>query len=358
MATQNAINLKVTNNADGYDISGGTTARKLTVTGADITLTGSGTNTYTFPATSATLLATDGSIDNLTGTISSSVLGNSTVYIGTTGIALNRASGALTLAGITLDTPDIGTPSAGVLTNCTGAASGLTAGSVTNATLTTALTVNTGTVTLKGNSDNTSVLTIGSGAVSVSGSNTGDQDLSGYALNGANSDITSLSGLTTPLSVGQGGTGATTLTGILKGNGTSAFSVATDGTDYISSVVADTTPQLGGELDAQAHSIGFTLGTATGDGTTTIDFTAGNKFKFTFGAQNETFTFTAPSKPCSLTLMLVQDGTGSRTATWPATVKWAGGSAPTLTTDASAVDIISFLYDGTNYYAQASLNFS
>ena len=37
--------------------------------------------------------------------------------------------------------------------------------------------------------------------------------ITGYAASGANSDITSLSGLTTPLSVGQGGTGATTLAG-------------------------------------------------------------------------------------------------------------------------------------------------
>lgn len=37
--------------------------------------------------------------------------------------------------------------------------------------------------------------------------------ITGYAASGANSDITSLSGLTTPLSIGQGGTGATTLAG-------------------------------------------------------------------------------------------------------------------------------------------------
>ncbi len=43
-----------------------------------------------------------------------------TFYIGTTQVAINRSSAALTLAGITLTTPDIGTPSAGVLTNCTG----------------------------------------------------------------------------------------------------------------------------------------------------------------------------------------------------------------------------------------------
>ena len=44
-------------------------------------------------------------------------------------------------------------------------------------------------------------------------------------------------GLTThvsgTLAVGNGGTGATTLTGILKGNGTSAFTAATAGTDYL-----------------------------------------------------------------------------------------------------------------------------
>lgn len=76
-------------------------------------------------------------------------------------------------------------------TNITG-----NAATVTNATLTTALTVNTGTVTLVGNVANTSALTIGAGAVSVSGSNTGDQTtVSGnagtataLAANGANCD--------------------------------------------------------------------------------------------------------------------------------------------------------------------------
>ena len=57
-----------------------------------------------------------------------------------------------------------------------------TASAVTNATLTTALTVKTGTVTLTGSAANTSVLTIGAGAVGVSGSNTGDQaNISGNA---------------------------------------------------------------------------------------------------------------------------------------------------------------------------------
>ncbi len=43
-----------------------------------------------------------------------------TFYIGTTQVAINRGSGALTLAGLTLTTPNIGTPSGGTLTSCTG----------------------------------------------------------------------------------------------------------------------------------------------------------------------------------------------------------------------------------------------
>lgn len=56
----------------------------------------------------------------------------SSMFIGTTSVALNRASAALTLAGITLTTPDIGIPSAGVMTNVTGTAANLTSGKATN----------------------------------------------------------------------------------------------------------------------------------------------------------------------------------------------------------------------------------
>ena len=51
---------------------------------------------------------------------------NQTMYIGTTAVAINRASAALTLAGITLTTPDCGTPSAIVLTNASGTVTNLT----------------------------------------------------------------------------------------------------------------------------------------------------------------------------------------------------------------------------------------
>ena len=50
------------------------------------------------------------------------------------------------------------------------------------------------------------------------------------------------------------------------------------------------------------------------------------------------------------TLHVIQDGTGSRTLTWGGIYKWPAGVAPTLTTNASARDIITFISDGTSMY--------
>jgi hypothetical protein len=49
----------------------------------------------------------------------------------------------------------------------------------------------------------------------------------------------------TALPVANGGSGATTLTGVLKGNGTSAFSAATAGTDYQAPITLTTTGTSG-----------------------------------------------------------------------------------------------------------------
>ena len=148
-------------------------------------------------------------------------------------------------------------------------------------------------------------------------------------------------------------------TGVMKvTTGSGTVTTAIDGTDFIASLIKDTTPELGGEMDCGAHTIGFTEQAASGDGSTTIDWKLGNKFKFTFGAQNDTFTFTAPTNPCNIILVLIQDGTGGRTATWPGAVKWPGGTAPTLSTGSAAVDLVAFYFDGTSYHGVASLNYS
>jgi hypothetical protein len=64
---------------------------------------------------------------------------------------------------------------------------------------------------------------------------------------------------------------------------------------------------------------------------------------------NATITMPTATSGKSFIMFLKQDGTGSRTVTW-STVKWAGGTAPTITSTASRQDIYSFFADGTNWY--------
>jgi hypothetical protein len=55
--------------------------------------------------------------------------------------------------------------------------------------------------------------------------------------------------------------------------------------------------------------------------------------------------------------VVTQDGTGSRTLAYGANFKWPGGTAPTLTTAASSVDMISCVYTGTTLKCVAQADF-
>lgn len=100
----------------------------------------------------------------------------------------------------------------------------------------------------------------------------------------------------------------------------------------------------------------------SGSGTRAIDLASGNVVSATLaGATTFTFTGATASTACSFGLYLTQDATGSRTVTWPLSVKWAGGTAPTLSTAANAVDILVFetINGGTTWYGSlVGANFS
>jgi len=122
--------------------------------------------------------------------------------------------------------------------------------------------------------------------------------------------------------------------------------------------------------------VGFDQKEPTYDATdTNVLFDSGNKQFLTFGSGNiADLNLHFPSVSGNYTLLLKQDGTGSRTvaadgwlvfdqgagtAAGSSTVKWAGGSPPTLTTDANHVDILSFYWDSDNEiaYGVATLDF-
>jgi hypothetical protein len=90
-----------------------------------------------------------------------------------------------------------------------------------------------------------------------------------------------------------------------------------------------------------------TVVTITYSATPAVDFAAGNNHIMTFGAGNAAFTASNMTAGQSGFITLVQDATGSRTASWSTDFEFAAGTAPTLSTAANAVDVFP-------YYIRAS----
>lgn len=78
----------------------------------------------------------------------------------------------------------------------------------------------------------------------------------------------------------------------------------------------------------------------------TINIASGTIFDLTLTG-NCVYTFPTATSGNQFTILQRQDATGSRTVAWPASVRWAGGTAPTITATASRTDVISFVADGT-----------
>lgn len=259
--------------------------------------------------------------------------------------------------------------------------------------------------------------------------------VSGLAESGSNSSITSITGLTTALTVAQGGTGAKTLTGILKGAGTAAFTavtapsgalVGTTDTQTLTNKTLTapvmTTPTLGvatattvnkvtitapatastltiaqgsslitagayattltatattgvtlpttGTLSTLAGSEVFTNKTltkpvingtnptgaaytpATGAQTVALDCAANNLHIVTGHADGTAITFTVANATNNqpFIVSILQGAVVSTITAWFATVRWAGGSAPTLTATVSKRDTFGFIRTGANTY--------
>jgi len=115
----------------------------------------------------------------------------------------------------------------------------------------------------------------------------------------------------------------------------------------------------GDVFDFGAHSAVFTeqaISPTTGEAA--INWNNGLKALFTRSTGSAgavTFSFTAPVKSANLMLTIRGSTAGSTgTVTWPA-VKWDGGSAPSLGSGVSAINVVSFYYStGLTSYLGAS----
>ena len=212
------------------------------------------------------------------------------------------------------------------------------------------------------------------GAVTVAGTlatANGGTNLTSFTSGGA-VYATSTSALTTgTLPVASGGSGAVTLTGVLKGNGTSAFTAATAGTDYVAPGTATTFTALqtfsGTSSNASHKATNMlevdTISATAATGTINYDVTTQSVLYYTSNASgNWTLNFRGSSGTSLNTVMstgeslsatfLVTNGT---TAYYNSAVtidgtsvtpKWQGGSAPT-SGNASSTDAYSYVIQKT-----------
>lgn len=139
------------------------------------------------------------------------------------------------------------------------------------------------------------------------------------------------------LAVARGGTGVTSSTGTVNVVLSTSPTITTPTvTGYTETVVAI------GTVGA-SHTFVISTGTIQ-----TATLTASTPC---------TFTMPTATAGTSFILRLTQAATGMTTATFTG-VKFAGGTAPTITATASAVDIISFIAVGSTWYGSAIQNLS
>lgn len=137
-------------------------------------------------------------------------------------------------------------------------------------------------------------------------------------------------------------------------DGTSGQAIVTDGAgvlSFASVLTASGTATLTNKtIEAGTFTNGYTEEVVTANTSTayTVNLANGSVQILTLTG-NCTFTFPTATAGRSFIMILKQDGTGSRTVTWPAAVKWPSGTAPTITSTASKSDKYIFTADGTNW---------
>lgn len=94
--------------------------------------------------------------------------------------------------------------------------------------------------------------------------------------------------------------------------------------------------------------------TSTPSGTTqTVDWNNGNFQILTLASAtgDVTLTLSNPAPGAAYSLKIIQHASSAKNIVWPATVKWPDGVAPVISTGASAIDVVSLVWDGAAYLA-------
>jgi hypothetical protein len=161
-----------------------------------------------------------------------------------------------------------------------------------------------------------------------------------------------------PWSVAKGGTGTTTFS-----NGSVLFfSSSIFSQDNANFFWNTSTKSLGIGNSSPQHKLDVTgaiysrLVTVSPSSNVTVNWNSGNVQTLTLNS-NTSLSFSNAQAGGEYKLILNQDSAGNRTVTWPASVKWPGGTAPTLTSTTGAIDMVDFTFTGSTYLGTYNLDF-
>lgn len=198
--------------------------------------------------------------------------------------------------------------------------------------------------------------TTGTGTLTLAGAVSGFQTFSTAIGNTNTCYYTIANGSEWEVGLGTVAAGTLARTTILKSSNAGSAVDFSAGTKDVfgtypadKAVLTDSAQTLSSKtIEAGTFTNGYTEEVATANTSTayTIDLANGSVQILTLTG-NCTFTFPTVVSGKGFTLLLLQDATGSRTVTWPASVKWPASTAPTITATASKMDKYVFVANGS-----------
>jgi hypothetical protein len=138
----------------------------------------------------------------------------------------------------------------------------------------------------------------------------------------------------------------------------SAVTTAKVNNGAITSTKVDTTGvAVLGTAQSFTTAHGFAVTTLTDGASIAWDLAANQVARVTLGGNRTLSNPTNKVEGNVYVLVVKQDGTGGRTLSFSSDYKFAGGTAPTITTTASKADVLTFVCEGTNLLGVASQSF-